>query len=93
MAGVRAAFRTALGSLVVAGIAGRILAQTPQAFLQGRVLDPARAAVATGIDGLFVEVHDDPEHALSDGSNALHLNRLGELLRRLRAIDSLVKDF
>jgi 2-dehydro-3-deoxyphosphooctonate aldolase (KDO 8-P synthase) len=50
----------------------------------------SRAAVAAGIDGLFVEVHDAPERALSDGSNALRLDALSELLRRLRAIDSLV---
>jgi 2-dehydro-3-deoxyphosphooctonate aldolase (KDO 8-P synthase) len=53
----------------------------------------ARAAVAAGIDGLFVEVHEAPERALSDGANALRLDRLGELLRRLRAIDTLVKGF
>ena len=53
----------------------------------------ARAAVATGIDGLFVEVHEAPERALSDGANALRLDHLGELLRRLRAIDGLVKGF
>jgi 2-dehydro-3-deoxyphosphooctonate aldolase (KDO 8-P synthase) len=51
----------------------------------------SRAAVAAGVDGLFVEVHDEPELALSDGSNALRLDRLAELLRRLRALDSLVK--
>src|SRR5438552_10955512 len=51
----------------------------------------SRAAVAAGIDGLFVEVHDDPENALSDGANALRLDRLGALLRRLRALDALVK--
>jgi 2-dehydro-3-deoxyphosphooctonate aldolase (KDO 8-P synthase) len=36
----------------------------------------ARAAVAAGIDGLFLEVHDDPANAKSDGANALHLNHL-----------------
>ena len=51
----------------------------------------SRAAVAAGVDGLFVEVHDDPEKALSDGANALRLDRLGALLRRLRALDALVK--
>src|SRR5207244_9195898 len=51
----------------------------------------SRAAVAEGIDGLFVEVHDEPERALSDGANALRLDRLGELLRRLRALDALVR--
>lgn len=51
----------------------------------------SRAAVAVGIGGLFLEVHDNPAQALSDGANALPLDRLGGLLRRLRAIDELVK--
>ncbi|MSV30542.1 MAG: 3-deoxy-8-phosphooctulonate synthase [Bryobacterales bacterium] len=53
----------------------------------------ARAAVAAGVDGLFVEVHEAPERALSDGSNALRLDRLPELLRRVREIDSVVRSF
>jgi 2-dehydro-3-deoxyphosphooctonate aldolase (KDO 8-P synthase) len=53
----------------------------------------ARAAVAAGVDGLFVEVHEAPERALSDGANALRLDQLGPLLERLRAIDALVKSF
>jgi len=51
----------------------------------------ARAAVATGIDGLFVEVHDHPQQALSDGANALPLAALGRLWRRLQSIDRMVK--
>ena len=51
----------------------------------------SRAAIATGIDGLFVEVHEAPGRAKSDGANALRLDQLGGLLGRLRAIDSLVK--
>lgn len=51
----------------------------------------ARAAAAVGIDGLFVEVHDHPEEALSDGANALRLDLLPGFLRRVRAIDGLVK--
>ena len=46
----------------------------------------ARAAVAAGVDGLFLEVHDDPAHALSDGANALDLKLLGPLLEKLLAI-------
>ncbi len=53
----------------------------------------SRASVAAGIDGLFVEVHEAPERAKSDGANALRLDRLGGLLKRLRAIDALVKEF
>jgi 2-dehydro-3-deoxyphosphooctonate aldolase (KDO 8-P synthase) len=46
----------------------------------------ARAAVAAGIDGLFLEVHDDPANAMSDGANALDLKLLKPLLETLLAI-------
>jgi len=42
-----------------------------------------RAAVAAGVDGLFLEVHDNPSEAKSDGANALHLDKLKPLLRTL----------
>lgn len=51
----------------------------------------ARAAAAVGVAGVFVEVHDQPEKALSDGANALRLDLLAEFWARLKAIDSLVK--
>jgi 2-dehydro-3-deoxyphosphooctonate aldolase (KDO 8-P synthase) len=47
----------------------------------------ARAAVAAGVDGLFLEVHDNPECAKSDGANALRLDLLKPLLETLLAID------
>jgi 2-dehydro-3-deoxyphosphooctonate aldolase (KDO 8-P synthase) len=50
----------------------------------------ARAAVAAGVDGVFVEVHDAPEKALSDGPNSLRLSKLGGLIEKLRAIHALV---
>ena len=55
---------------------------------QPQFIEPlASAAVATGaVDGLFVEVHEDPSCALSDGANALPLDRLPGLLRRLQEI-------
>ena len=46
----------------------------------------ARAAVAVGVDGLFMEVHPDPDNALSDGPNMVPLHRLDALLRQLLAI-------
>ena len=59
---------------------------------QPQFIEPlAKAAVAVGVEGIFVEVHEAPERALSDGSNALRLDRLGALLEKLRAIDSVVK--
>ena len=51
----------------------------------------ARAAVATGVAGVFMETHPDPERALSDGPNAWPLARMRELLETLREIDTLVK--
>jgi 2-dehydro-3-deoxyphosphooctonate aldolase (KDO 8-P synthase) len=51
----------------------------------------ARAAVAVGISGLFMETHPDPSKALSDGPNAVPLYRMKELLESLVAIDSVVK--
>jgi 2-dehydro-3-deoxyphosphooctonate aldolase (KDO 8-P synthase) len=51
----------------------------------------ARAAMAVGISGLFMETHPDPAKALSDGPNAVPLNRMKELLESLVAIDSVVK--
>jgi len=61
---------------------------------QPEFIEPlARAAVAIGIAGVFVEVHDAPERALSDGANALRLEGLAPFLDKLRKIDSLVKTF
>ena len=51
----------------------------------------ASAGVAAGVDGVFLEVHDDPAHAKSDAQNALPLERLDALLERLSAIDAVVK--
>jgi 2-dehydro-3-deoxyphosphooctonate aldolase (KDO 8-P synthase) len=49
-----------------------------------------RAAVAAGVDGVFLEVHDDPPHAKSDGANALHLNHLRGILEQLLAIHNVL---
>jgi 2-dehydro-3-deoxyphosphooctonate aldolase (KDO 8-P synthase) len=50
----------------------------------------ARAAVAVGVDGIFMEVHPDPDNALSDGPNMLPLHRLEDLLIDLLRINSAV---
>ena len=52
----------------------------------------ARAAVAAGVAGLFMETHPDPDNALSDGPNSWPLQRMEELLTVLKAIDNTVKD-
>jgi 2-dehydro-3-deoxyphosphooctonate aldolase (KDO 8-P synthase) len=52
----------------------------------------SRAAVGAGIDGLFWEVHEDPDRALCDGPNSLPLDQVEALLRQILAIDGLVKE-
>ena len=55
-------------------------------------IDPmAQAGVAAGVDGVFMEVHEEPSRAKSDAANALRLDRLEPLLRRLVALDKIVK--
>ena len=73
-------------SVQLPGSAGQASGGQPQ-FIE--VL--SRAAVAAGIDGLFLEVHEAPERALSDGANALRLDALESLWTRLRKLDALVK--
>jgi 2-dehydro-3-deoxyphosphooctonate aldolase (KDO 8-P synthase) len=61
---------------------------------QPQFIEPlARAAVAVGVDGLFVEVHEAPENALSDGPNALRLDLLADFWSRMRELDALVKGY
>jgi len=59
---------------------------------QPEFIEPlARAAVAAGVDGIFIETHDNPAKALSDGANALPLDQLAGLLSRLKEISMLVR--
>ncbi len=59
---------------------------------QAEFIEPlASAGVAAGVDGVFLEVHADPSRAKSDAQNALRLDRLEPLLRRLQAIDEITK--
>jgi 2-dehydro-3-deoxyphosphooctonate aldolase (KDO 8-P synthase) len=68
-------------SVQLPGGAGAVSGGQPQ------FIEPlARAAVAVGVDGIFVEVHDHPERALSDGPNALRLDLLAGFWRRLESL-------
>jgi len=59
---------------------------------QAEYIEPlASAGVAAGVDGVFLEVHDEPRLAKSDAQNALRLDALEPLLRKLTAIDAIVK--
>jgi 2-dehydro-3-deoxyphosphooctonate aldolase (KDO 8-P synthase) len=73
-------------SVQMPGAAGHASGGQPQ------FIEPlARAAVAVGVDALFLEVHDSPEQALSDGANALHLADLPGLWRRLLDLDAVTR--
>ena len=59
---------------------------------QPEFIEPlARAGVAAGVDGIFLETHDNPSAALSDGANALPLSQLAGLLARLKELSSVVR--
>ena len=53
----------------------------------------ARAGVAAGVDGIFLETHDDPSAALSDGANALPLSQLASLLARVKQVAELMRSW
>ena len=59
---------------------------------QAEFIEPlASAGVAAGVDGVFMEVHEDPSRARSDGQNALQLDRLEAILTRLVALDRIAR--
>ena len=59
---------------------------------QREFVDPlSRAAVAVGVAAIFIETHDNPERAPSDGANMLHINKLESLLKKLQKIDLIIK--
>ncbi len=61
---------------------------------QPEFIEPlARAGAAAGADGLFLEVHDNPSKALSDGTNALPLDQFRSLLQRILRLSSLVREW
>ena len=60
---------------------------------RGQVLELARAGMAIGIAGLFLEAHPDPDNARCDGPSALPLDKLEPFLAQVKAIDDLVKSF
>lgn len=61
---------------------------------QPEFIEPlARAGAAVGVDGIFLEVHDNPPRALSDGTNALPLDQFRALMRRLLRLSALVREW
>ena len=65
----------------------------PTTELVTRGAELARAGMAVGLAGLFIEAHPDPEHAKCDGPSALPLAKLEPFLKQMKAIDDLVKGF
>jgi 3-deoxy-7-phosphoheptulonate synthase len=53
---------------------------------RNKVIPLSRAAVAVGADGLMVEVHNDPEHALSDGVQSIYPDQFDEMMNEIRQI-------
>jgi 2-dehydro-3-deoxyphosphooctonate aldolase (KDO 8-P synthase) len=51
----------------------------------------SRAAIAVGVAGVFIETHEDPDNAPSDGPNMVPLSQLEELLKKLKALDAIAK--
>ncbi|OGW39348.1 MAG: 3-deoxy-8-phosphooctulonate synthase [Nitrospirae bacterium RBG_13_39_12] len=61
---------------------------------QGEFTEPlARAAVAVGVDGLFLEVHPEPDKALCDGPNMIKLDKVEKLLSAVKSLNELIKSF
>ena len=54
--------------------------------IRNKVGPMARASIAAGADGLIIEVHHDPDHALSDGAQSLYPDQFGELMEQIRTI-------
>jgi len=60
---------------------------------RSQIIELARAGIATGIAGIFLECHPDPNKALCDGPSALPIDKLEEFLKQIKSLDSLVKSF
>jgi 2-dehydro-3-deoxyphosphooctonate aldolase (KDO 8-P synthase) len=60
---------------------------------RSQIVELARAGIAVGLGGLFLETHPDPDHAKCDGPSALPLDKLEPLLTQLKALDDLTKSF
>jgi 2-dehydro-3-deoxyphosphooctonate aldolase (KDO 8-P synthase) len=60
---------------------------------RAQVLELARAGMAVGLAGLFIEAHPDPDNAKCDGPSALPLGLLEPFLTQIKALDDLVKSF
>ena len=85
------------GSPVIFDVTHALQCRDPLGAASGgrreQVVDLARAGMAVGLAGLFIEAHPDPDHARCDGPSALPLDKLEPFLQQMKAIDDLVKNF
>ncbi len=97
MLGINVMIRTTGGHPVIFDVTHALQCRDPfQAASGGRraqVAELARAGLAVGLAGLFIEAHPDPDNALCDGPSALPLDKLEPFLLQMKAIDDLVKSF
>ena len=68
-----------------------VLTKTHQAVKESITIPLSKAAIAVGIDGIFIETHPNPDKALSDGPNSLALDDMEHLLNKLVQIDDISK--
>jgi 3-deoxy-7-phosphoheptulonate synthase len=61
--------------------------------IRDKVIPMARAAVAAGADGIMVEVHHDPDHALSDGAQSLYPDQFAQMMKEVRIIAQAIERF
>ena len=82
---------------VIFDVTHALQCRDPQGAASGgrrdQVTELARAGIATGIAGLFIEAHPNPDEALCDGPSALRISKLEPFLKQMKAIDDLVKSF
>ncbi|CAK7052763.1 3-deoxy-8-phosphooctulonate synthase [Saezia sanguinis] len=95
MLGFRQMMEVSSGCPVIFDVTHSLQYRDPQGAASGgrrrQVLELARAAMAVGLAGLFLEAHEDPDHARCDGPSALPLAMLEPFLAQVKAVDDLVK--
>lgn len=95
MLGFRQMMEASGGCPVIFDVTHSLQNRDPQGSASGgrrrQVLELARSAMALGLGGLFLEAHEDPDHAKCDGPSALPLDLLEPFLAQIKAVDDLVK--
>ncbi|UTW46185.1 3-deoxy-8-phosphooctulonate synthase [bacterium SCSIO 12696] len=97
MLGFRTMMEVSKGAPLIFDVTHALQCRDPMGAASGgrrhQVAELARAGMAVGIAGLFLEAHPDPDKALCDGPSALPLDKLKPFLQQVKAVDDLVKNF